>query len=123
MPETHRVEYKRELTPELDLEKEVIAFLNTPEGGFIYIGIDKVGQRVGVTDVDGDMLILGFVAAPPRIELDGQQAAADAAIPKFAAAAADCIRVVAVNDESHAVARFVVFVRAGDPELEAGAER
>lgn len=36
LPETHRVEYKRELTPELDLEKEVIAFLNTPEGGFIY---------------------------------------------------------------------------------------
>ena len=56
MPETHRVEYKRELTPELDLEKEVIAFLNTPEGGFIYIGIDKVGRRVGVADVDGDML-------------------------------------------------------------------
>lgn len=56
MPETHRVEYKRELTPELDLEKEVIAFLNIPEGGFIYIGIDKVGQRVGVADVDGDML-------------------------------------------------------------------
>jgi len=56
MPETHRVEYKRELTPELDLEKEVIAFLNTPEGGFIYIGIDKMGQRVGVADVDGNML-------------------------------------------------------------------
>ena len=56
MPETHRIEFKRELTPELDLEKEVIAFLNTPEGGFIYIGIDKVGQRVGVADVDGDML-------------------------------------------------------------------
>jgi hypothetical protein len=56
MPETHRIEYKRELTPELDLEKEVIAFLNTPEGGFIYIGIDKVGHRVGVADVDGDML-------------------------------------------------------------------
>ena len=54
--ETHRIEFKRELTPELDLEKEVIAFLNTPEGGFIYIGIDKVGQRVGVADVDGDML-------------------------------------------------------------------
>lgn len=30
-PETHRIEHKRELTPELDLEKEVIAFLNTPE--------------------------------------------------------------------------------------------
>ena len=56
MTETHRIEYKRELTPELDLEKEVIAFLNSHEGGFIYIGIDKIGQRVGVADVDGDML-------------------------------------------------------------------
>lgn len=54
--ENHRVEFKRELTPELDLEKEVIAFLNSPEGGFIYLGIDKNGQRVGVADVDGDML-------------------------------------------------------------------
>jgi predicted HTH transcriptional regulator len=55
-PETHRLEYKRELTPELDLEKEVIAFLNTPEGGLIFIGIDKSGQPVGVADLDGDML-------------------------------------------------------------------
>jgi ATP-dependent DNA helicase RecG len=54
--ETHRIEHKRELTPELDLEKEVIAFLNTPEGGLIFIGIDKTGQRVGVADLDGDML-------------------------------------------------------------------
>lgn len=54
--ENHRVEFKRELTPELDLEKEVVAFLNSHEGGFIYIGIDKTGQRVGVADVDGDML-------------------------------------------------------------------
>ena len=56
MPETHRIEYKRELTPDLDLEKEVIAFLNTPEGGLIFIGIDKDGRRVGVADMDGDML-------------------------------------------------------------------
>ena len=54
--ENHRVEFKRELTPELDLEKEVVAFLNSHEGGFIYIGIDKTGRRVGVVDVDGDML-------------------------------------------------------------------
>ena len=49
-PETHRIEHKRELTPELDLEKEVIACLNTPEGGLIFIGIDKSGQPVGVAD-------------------------------------------------------------------------
>ena len=28
MTETNRIEYKRELTPELDIEKEVVAFLN-----------------------------------------------------------------------------------------------
>ncbi len=56
MLETHRIECKRELTPDLDLEKEVIAFLNTPEGGFIYLGICKTGARVGVADLDGDML-------------------------------------------------------------------
>jgi predicted HTH transcriptional regulator len=54
--ENHRIELKVELTPELDLEKEVVAFLNSHEGGFIYIGVDKNGQRVGVADVDGDML-------------------------------------------------------------------
>jgi len=54
--ETHRIEYKRELTPDLDLEKEVVAFLNTPEGGLIYIGIDETGTRIGVADLDRDML-------------------------------------------------------------------
>ena len=56
MSETNRIEYKQELTKELDLEKEVIAFLNYHEGGYIYIGIDKYGTVVGVTDMDGDML-------------------------------------------------------------------
>ena len=56
MSENHRIEYKRELTSELDLEKEIIAFLNSPEGGLIYLGIEKTGLRVGVADVDGDML-------------------------------------------------------------------
>ena len=37
MTESNRIEFKRELTDELDLEKEVIAFLNYKEGGIIYI--------------------------------------------------------------------------------------
>ncbi|MBQ4520705.1 MAG: hypothetical protein II999_08890 [Bacteroidaceae bacterium] len=31
MTETNRIEYKRELTSELDIEKEVVAFLNITE--------------------------------------------------------------------------------------------
>ena len=56
MTETNRIELKRELTDELDIEKEVIAFLNNREGGIIYVGIDKDGTVVGVRDIDGDML-------------------------------------------------------------------
>src|SRR5690554_6371574 len=56
MPETNRIEFKEKLTKEIDLEKEVIAFLNYNEGGFVYIGIDKTGTVVGVEDIDGDML-------------------------------------------------------------------
>ena len=41
MSESNRIEYKRELTKDLDLEKEVIAFLNYHEGGIIFIGIDN----------------------------------------------------------------------------------
>lgn len=58
MTETNRIEYKRELTPEFDIEKEVVAFLNYKEGGYIYIGIDKDGSTVGVSDVDDCMLRL-----------------------------------------------------------------
>lgn len=36
MTETNRIEYKERLTKDLDLEKEVIAFLNYHEGGSIY---------------------------------------------------------------------------------------
>ncbi|MBN2729330.1 MAG: putative DNA binding domain-containing protein [Bacteroidales bacterium] len=56
MSETNRIEYKRELNTDIDLEKEVIAFLNYHEGGLIYIGIDKQGTSLGVSDIDGDML-------------------------------------------------------------------
>ena len=58
MNETNRIEYKRELTPELDIEKEVVAFLNYKEGGYIYIGIINDGSVVCVDDVDGCMLRL-----------------------------------------------------------------
>ena len=54
MPETNRIEYKQILTDALG--KEVVAFLNYREGGFIYIGIDKHGYVVGVQDVDSDQL-------------------------------------------------------------------
>lgn len=47
MSETNRVEYKREFNTDVDIEKEVIAFLNYSEGGEIYIGIDKTGKVVG----------------------------------------------------------------------------
>lgn len=56
--ETNRIEYKRELTPDLDIEKEVISFLNYKEGGYIYIGIDNDGTIVGVEDADECMLRL-----------------------------------------------------------------
>ena len=58
MTETTRIENKAILTPELDIEKEVIAFLNYKGGGCIYIGVDKNGQTLGVDDVDDCMLRL-----------------------------------------------------------------
>ena len=56
MIETNRIEFKRELTPDLDIEKEVISFLNYREGGIIYIGIDDDGHPVGVKDIDSVIL-------------------------------------------------------------------
>lgn len=56
MIENNRIEFKRELTKELDIEKEVVAFLNYREGGIIYIGIDDKGKPIGVKDIDDVML-------------------------------------------------------------------
>ena len=64
MSETNRIEYKRELTSELDIEKEVVAFLNYKEGGYIYIGIDKDDSTVGVSDVE---LVESLGSGIPRI--------------------------------------------------------
>ena len=56
MHESKHIEYKQKITPEL--EKEVVAFLNSNEGGVIYIGIDKVGKIVGVENPDEEQLLL-----------------------------------------------------------------
>ena len=56
MTETNRIEFKRQYTDDLDIEKEVIAFLNYREGGIIYIGIDDSGKPVGVEDIDNTVL-------------------------------------------------------------------
>ena len=37
MTEDNRTEYKQELTT--DLEKEIVAFLNSREGGKLYLGV------------------------------------------------------------------------------------
>lgn len=58
MPETNRIEYKRELNDKVELEKEVVAFLNYKEGGSIYFGIDKLCETVGVSNMDEDMLTI-----------------------------------------------------------------
>ena len=54
MTETNRVEFKRELNSKL--EKEVVGFLNNPEGGTIYIGIDDNGTALKIVDLDGTQL-------------------------------------------------------------------
>ena len=56
MRENGHTEFKEKLTSDLDLEKEVVAFLNSPEGGLIYFGIADNQQVSGVPDLDGDML-------------------------------------------------------------------
>lgn len=55
MVESNRTEFKRELTD--SLEKEVVAFLNSTNGGIIYIGIDdKTGKAVDIIDIDKTQL-------------------------------------------------------------------
>jgi predicted HTH transcriptional regulator len=54
MSETQNIEFKQELTS--DLEQEAVAFLNYHEGGVMYIGITNAGKVIGISDMDGDML-------------------------------------------------------------------
>jgi predicted HTH transcriptional regulator len=54
MHESHRLELKSRLTD--SLEKEVVAFLNSREGGEIYIGINDDGSICGVESADDVIL-------------------------------------------------------------------
>jgi hypothetical protein len=54
--ESNRIEYKRELTD--NLEREVVGFLNYRDGGVIYIGIDKEGYTVGLDNCDATQLVI-----------------------------------------------------------------
>ena len=54
MQESHRIELKSRLTD--SLEKEVVAFLNSREGGEIYIGYNDDGTILGVENADDVML-------------------------------------------------------------------
>ncbi len=54
--ENQHTELKSQFNEDVDVEKEVIAFLNTREGGRMYIGIDKSGKVIGVQDIDKTML-------------------------------------------------------------------
>ena len=56
MIETKHIEFKENLTTEL--EREVVAFLNSNEGGAIYLGINKSGNVVGLEDIDQHQLLI-----------------------------------------------------------------
>jgi len=48
--ESNRVEFKRELNDKL--ERSIVAFLNTNEGGLLYVGIDNDGKTYPIGDID-----------------------------------------------------------------------
>ena len=52
--ESDRVEYKRELSDKF--ERAVVAFLNSKEGGLIYIGVEDNGDVIGVNNADSVQL-------------------------------------------------------------------
>ena len=52
--ESNRIEYKQTLTD--GFEKEVVAFLNSSNGGIVYIGITNDGTILGIDDCDSVQL-------------------------------------------------------------------
>ena len=57
--ESNRIEYKAVLDDEKDkLEREIVAFLNYPGGGHVFIGIENDGRVVGVENIDKTQLLI-----------------------------------------------------------------
>jgi len=56
MLENKHTEFKQKVTPEL--EREVVAFLNSNEGGIIYIGVNDKGIVRGIENTDQEQLII-----------------------------------------------------------------
>ena len=54
MHESSRIEYKRDLTD--NLERVVVSFLNSREGGVVFLGVDDSGDVVGIGDIDSRQL-------------------------------------------------------------------
>ena len=54
LQETNRIEFKSTLNDKL--EKEIVAFLNSREGGILYIGLDDDGHPTGTLDLDETQL-------------------------------------------------------------------
>jgi ATP-dependent DNA helicase RecG len=54
MTESQHLEYKRELTDQL--ERAVVGFLNSRDGGRILIKVGDDGEVLGLEDADGDQL-------------------------------------------------------------------
>lgn len=52
--ESDRIEFKRELNNKL--ERSIVAFLNSKEGGVLYIGVDDDGSIYGVSNADAAQL-------------------------------------------------------------------
>lgn len=65
MIENQHIEFKQMVTPEL--EREVVAFLNSNEGGVIYVGINKKGTVVGIEDIDQAQLLIKMCQTIPSI--------------------------------------------------------
>lgn len=71
--ENQRLEYKSAYTDDMDLEKEVVAFLNSKEGSIIYFGIDDSGKILGIKQRDKIILKIKSRNAFKNIPLSFKQ--------------------------------------------------